>query len=397
MKKFNKIILIVIDSFGIGAMDDADKYNDEGANTFLHIDACMDPFRIPNLMRLGLGNLQAPKHAQTTQTIGVQCALCEQSVGKDTTTGHWEMMGLHTKTPFITFTDTGFPQELIEQLEKESGHIVIGNKSASGTEILKELGEEELASHSKKMIVYTSADSVLQICGHEQSMGLDELYRVCDIARKITMKPQWKVGRVIARPYVGEDKDHFERTPHRKDLSIDPFAPTVLDLLKENKKDVVAIGKISDIFNGNGITKAIHSDSSIQGMEQTIEEMKKNHCGLIFTNLVDFDAKWGHRRDPIGYGKELEAFDEKLGELLDQLEDDDLLIIAADHGNDPCHPGTDHTREKVPFLAYHKHMDHSKTLEEQKSFGVIGMTILENFGIQKNPDMIGVSLLDQLI
>lgn len=397
MKKFNKIILIVVDSFGIGAMDDADEYGDKEANTFAHIDACMDPFLIPNLMKLGLGNLQASKHTPTVQPIGVQCALCEQSVGKDTTTGHWEMMGLHTKTPFITFTDTGFPRELIEQLEKESGHTVIGNKSASGTEILKELGEEELASHSEKMIVYTSADSVLQICGHEQSMGLEELYRVCGIARKITMKPQWKVGRVIARPYIGKDKDHFERTSNRKDLSVDPFEPTVLDLLKENKKDVVAIGKISDIFNGKGITKAIHSESSVQGMEQTIREMKKDYNGLIFTNLVDFDAKWGHRRDPIGYGKELETFDKKLGELLEQIDPEDLLIVTADHGNDPCYRGTDHTREKVPFLAYHKQMDYSKTLEEQKSFGVIGMTILENFDIQKTSSMIGVSLLDQLI
>lgn len=395
--KYKRIFTIVIDSFGVGAMYNAKEYGDEGTNTFAHIDENMDPFIIPNLMKLGLGQIQKPVHAIINENpIGYYGKMNELSVGKDTMTGHWEMMGLHITEPFITFTENGFPEELIHELEKQTGHIVIGNKAASGTEILNELAAQEIQSNAKKMIVYTSADSVLQICGNEEIMGLDELYRCCQIARDITMKPEWKVGRVIARPYIERDGQYI-RTSHRHDYALSPFNKTVLDLLKENKKDVIAIGKIEDIFNGNGITQSYHSNSSIHGMEQTLEVMKKDFTGLCFVNLVDFDAKWGHRRNPVGYGKELEAFDCKLELVLNELKEDDLLIICADHGNDPTHTGSDHTKEMVPLMMYSPSMKESSPLEIQDSFGTIGMTILENFEIPKLSFHIGHSILKNLV
>lgn len=395
--KYKRIFTIVIDSFGVGAMYNAKEYGDEGTNTFAHIDENMDPFIIPNLMKLGLGQIQKPVHAIINENpIGYYGKMNELSVGKDTMTGHWEMMGLHITEPFITFTENGFPEELIHELEKQTGHIVIGNKAASGTEILNELAAQEIQSNAKKMIVYTSADSVLQICGNEEIMGLDELYRCCQIARDITMKPEWNVGRVIARPYIERDGQYI-RTSHRHDYALSPFNKTVLDLLKENQKDVIAIGKIEDIFNGNGITQSYHSNSSIHGMEQTLEVMKKDFTGLCFVNLVDFDAKWGHRRNPVGYGKELEAFDCKLELVLNELKEDDLLIICADHGNDPTHTGSDHTKEMVPLMMYSPSMKESSPLEIQDSFGTIGMTILENFEIPKLSFHIGHSILKNLV
>lgn len=395
--KYKRIFTIVIDSFGVGAMYNAKEYGDEGTNTFAHIDENMDPFIIPNLMKLGLGQIQKPVHAIINENpIGYYGKMNELSVGKDTMTGHWEMMGLHITEPFITFTENGFPEELIHELEKQTGHIVIGNKAASGTEILNELAAQEIQSNAKKMIVYTSADSVLQICGNEEIMGLDELYRCCQIARDITMKPEWKVGRVISRPYIERDGQYI-RTSHRHDYALSPFNKTVLDLLKENQKDVIAIGKIEDIFNGNGITQSYHSNSSIHGMEQTLEVMKKDFTGLCFVNLVDFDAKWGHRRNPVGYGKELEAFDCKLELVLNELKEDDLLIICADHGNDPTHTGSDHTKEMVPLMMYSPSMKESSPLEIQDSFGTIGMTILENFEIPKLSFHIGHSILKNLV
>ena len=395
--KYKRIFTIVIDSFGVGAMYNAKEYGDEGTNTFAHIDENMDPFIIPNLMKLGLGQIQKPVHAIINENpIGYYGKMNELSVGKDTMTGHWEMMGLHITEPFITFTENGFPEELIHELEKQTGHIVIGNKAASGTEILNELAAQEIQSNAKKMIVYTSADSVLQICGNEEIMGLDELYRCCQIARDITMKPEWKVGRVIARPYIERDGQYI-RTSHRHDYALSPFNKTVLDLIKENQKDVIAIGKIEDIFNGNGITQSYHSNSSIHGMEQTLEVMKKDFTGLCFVNLVDFDAKWGHRRNPVGYGKELEAFDCKLELVLNELKEDDLLIICADHGNDPTHTGSDHTKEMVPLMMYSPSMKESSPLEIQDSFGTIGMTILENFEIPKLSFHIGHSILKNLV
>ncbi len=389
--KYRRIFTIVIDSFGIGAMDNAAEYGDTGCDTFGHIADKVPEIKIPNLIRMGLTQLHpAPvlTSPQPSDRIGKYARLNEKSNGKDTMTGHWEMMGLEIKTPFQTFTDTGFPKELIEALEKETGHRVIGNKAASGTEILDELAEEEIKTGA--MIVYTSSDSVLQICGNEETFGLDELYRCCKIARELTMKPEWKVGRVIARPYVGKKKGEFKRTANRHDYALKPYGKTAMDALKEAGFDVISIGKIRDIFDGEGITQAIRSKSSVQGMEQTIECLDQDFTGLCFTNLVDFDALWGHRRNPQGYAEELEKFDVLLGQFLEKMNEDDLVIVTADHGNDPTFKGTDHTKERVPFLKT------SGRIDDQNCFAVIGATIADNFGAAMPKGTIGTSVLEQL-
>ncbi len=395
--KYRRIFTIVIDSFGIGAMDNAADYGDTGCDTFGHIADKVPEIKIPNLIRMGLTQLHpAPvlTSPQPSECIGKYARLNEKSNGKDTMTGHWEMMGLEIKTPFQTFTDTGFPKELIEALEKETGHRVIGNKAASGTEILDELAEEEIKTGA--MIVYTSSDSVLQICGNEETFGLDELYRCCKIARELTMKPEWKVGRVIARPYVGKKKGEFKRTANRHDYALKPYGKTAMDALKEAGFDVISIGKIRDIFDGAGITQAIRSKSSVQGMEQTIECLDQDFTGLCFTNLVDFDALWGHRRNPQGYAEELEKFDVLLGQFLEKMKEDDLVIVTADHGNDPTFKGTDHTKERVPFLAYSPSMKTSGRIDDQNCFAVIGATIADNFGVAMPEGTIGTSILKQL-
>lgn len=395
MKQQKRVFLIVIDSLGIGVMPDGEKFGDRGVNTLGHISESVETFRIPVLQKLGIANLTKLRQVPAVENaIGYQAVLREQSNGKDTMTGHWEMMGVETRTPFQTFTEHGFPRELIEELEKKTGHKVIGNKSASGTEIIEELGEEEIATGH--MIVYTSADSVLQICGNEETFGLEELYRCCKIARELTMKEEWKVGRVIARPYVGKKKGEFERTSNRHDYALKPPIRTALNVMKENGLDVISVGKINDIFDGEGITEAYKSNSSVHGMEQTIALADKEFHGLCFVNLVDFDAKWGHRRNPEGYAKELEMFDEKLGILLEKLREDDLLMITADHGNDPTYTGSDHTREKVPFLAYSRSMEGNGRLPEQGNFAVIGATITDNFGLSMPEHTIGTSLLSSL-
>lgn len=395
MKKYNRVFVIVMDSLGVGPMPDSPDFGDIDVNTLGHISEAVESFRIPNLQKLGMANIIPLKQVPPVEKpLAYYTKLKEQSLGKDTMTGHWEMMGLKVTTPFQTFTETGFPPELIEELEKRTGRKVIGNKSASGTEILEELAEEEIATGH--MIVYTSADSVLQICGNEETFGLEELYRCCEIAREITMKDEWKVGRVIARPYVGKKKGEFCRTSNRHDYALKPYGKTALDALKAAGLDVISIGKIKDIFDGEGITEAQKSKSSVHGMEQTIETAGKAFRGLCFVNLVDFDALWGHRRDPRGYAEEIERFDKKLGELLEVLREDDLLIITADHGNDPTYTGTDHTREKVPFLAYSKSMNGSGALPEADTFGVIGATVADNFGVKMPEGTIGESLLKQI-
>ena len=329
-----------------------------------HIADSVDHWEIPNLQRLGLANLHPLKGVgPVSQPAGYYTVMNEESCGKDTMTGHWELMGIKTVKPFVTFTETGFPRELIEELEKRTGHKVIGNKSSSGTEILDELAEEEIATGH--MIVYTSADSVLQICGNEETFGLDELYRCCEIARELTMKDEWRVGRIIARPYVGKKKGEFKRTSNRHDYALKPTGKTALDALKENGYEVISVGKIRDIFDGEGITKAYKSKSSVHGMEQTVDIIRDEEFeGLCFVNLVDFDALWGHRRNPEGYAREVEMFDVKLGEALADLREDDLLMITADHGNDPTYSGTDHTREQVPLLIYSKKFEGAGRLEE---------------------------------
>ncbi|MBQ8816002.1 MAG: phosphopentomutase, partial [Lachnospiraceae bacterium] len=308
--------------------------------------------------------------------------------------GHWEMMGLHITKPFQTFTDTGFPPELIAELEKRCGKRVIGNKSASGTAIIEELGEEEI--NTGAMIVYTSADSVLQICGNEETFDLENLYRCCEIARELCMRDEWMVGRVIARPYVGKKKGQFKRTSNRHDYAVKPYGQTALNALKDAGYDVISIGKIVDIFCEEGITEAYKSKSSVHGMEQTIEMAGKDFKGLCFVNLVDFDALWGHRRDVEGYAREIEAFDKKLGELMEVLGEEDLLILTADHGNDPTYTGTDHTREKVPFIAWNKGYEKGGSLPDQDTFAAVGATIADNFDVDMPEGTIGASVLDLL-
>ena len=394
-KKYKRIFTVVIDSLGAGEMPDAASYGDAGTDTLGHIAANVEELKIPNLQKLGIANLKDLAGVTPVETpVAYYGKLREASNGKDTMTGHWEMMGLHITTPFKTFTETGFPKELIDELSKRTGRTIIGNKSASGTEILDELAEEEIATGH--MIVYTSADSVLQICGNEETFGLDELYRCCEIAREITMKDEWKVGRVIARPYVGRKKGEFKRTSNRHDYALKPYGRTALNALKDAGLDVISVGKIFDIFDGEGITESNKSKSSVHGMEQTIEIAKRDFEGFCFVNLVDFDALWGHRRNVKGYAQELEKFDIKLGELLGELKEDDLLIITADHGNDPTHTGTDHTREKVPFLAYSPSMKEAGELEEADTFAIIGATIADNFGVEMPEGTIGHSILDKL-
>lgn len=396
VKKYKRIFTIVIDSLGAGAMPDAAEYGDAGTDTLGHISESVDSFVIPNLQKLGMANLHPLKQVEAVENpLAHYGKLREASTGKDTMTGHWEMMGLHITKPFKTFTDTGFPPELIAELEKRTGHKVIGNKAASGTAILDELAEEEIATGH--MIVYTSADSVLQICGNEETFGLEELYRCCEIAREITMKDEWKVGRIIARPYVGKKKGEFKRTSNRHDYALKPYGRTALNALKDKGYDVISVGKIADIFDGEGITESNKSKSSVHGMEQTMEIAQKDFTGLCFVNLVDFDALWGHRRNPEGYAQELEKFDVKLGELLPLLREDDLLIITADHGNDPTHTGTDHTREKVPFIAYSPSMKENGQLPESDTFAVIGATIADNFEVDMPAGTIGYSVLDKLV
>lgn len=392
-KTYKRVFVIVLDSLGVGRMADSDQFGDYDVDTLGHIAARAEHLIIPNLQRWGMANLHQLKGiAPAERPLAYYTKLNERSAGKDTMTGHWEMMGLQTTKPFITFTETGFPRELIDELEKRTGHRVIGNKAASGTEILDELGEEEIRTGN--MIVYTSADSVLQICGNEETFGLQELYRCCEIARELTMKDEWKVGRVIARPYIGRKRGEFRRTANRHDYAVKPFGPTALNALKDAGYDVISVGKINDIFVGEGITEAFKSKSSVHGMEQTIEIAQRDFYGLCFVNLVDFDALWGHRRDVNGYAGELERFDLKLGELEKTLREDDLVILTADHGNDPTYTGTDHTREKVPFLAYTPLMKTPGPLPEADTFAVIGATVADNFNVSMPEGTIGHSILN---
>lgn len=395
MKLYKRIFVIVLDSLGIGEAGDSVAFGDVGVDTLGHIAQSVQGLKIPHLVTLGLANLHPLEGITAAEhPMGRYMKLSEASAGKDTMTGHWEMMGLHVTTPFQTFTEKGFPQDLIEELEKRTGRKIIGNKSASGTAILDELAEEEI--REGHLIVYTSADSVLQICGNEETMGLDNLYHYCEIARELTLQDKWKVGRVIARPYVGKKRGEFKRTANRHDYALKPIGRTALDALKEDGYDVISIGKIFDIFDGEGLTQSNHSESSVHGMEQTLEYVKKDFTGLCFVNLVDFDALWGHRRDALGYGRELERFDEKLGLLLPLLKEDDLLILTADHGNDPTYTGTDHTREKVPFLSYSPAMRSGGDLGEADTFAVIGATVADNFKVAMPEGTIGHSVLAQL-
>lgn len=383
---FKRIILIVLDSAGVGEAKDAKKYDDVGTNTIKHAIESAN-VELPNLKKLGLYNLLYDNH---DDVMGYYTKANEVSNGKDTLTGHLEMMGVITEQPFKTFLNTGFPKELIDELEKRTGRKVIGNIAASGTEIIKDLGEEHMKTGS--IIVYTSADSVLQIAAHEDVVPLDELYKICEIAREITLKPEWKVGRIIARPFVGE-VGNFTRTPNRHDYALDPAYDTVLNYLNNANLDVISIGKICDIFNYSGINKYTRTTDNYDGIIKIEEEMKNSFNGLLFANLNDFDSKYGHRRNPIGYANALKEFDDNLPNIIDLLRFDDLMIITADHGNDPTYKGTDHTREHTPILVYSKKFKNNGYIDELNSFSDIGATIADNFNV-KSPH--GESFLNKI-
>jgi phosphopentomutase len=379
--KFKRVITIVLDSVGVGAAPDAAKYDDLGSDTFGNIAKAVGGLNMPNIASLGMGNLHPIQGVEpSVSPLGYYGKMAEASAGKDTMTGHWEMMGLFIEKPFQTFTETGFPDDLIDELIKRTGHNIVCNRSASGTEVLDEYGEQHMKTGD--MIVYTSADSVLQIAAHEETFGLDELYRCCQIARDLTMAPKWLVGRVIARPFIGPRAGEFKRTSNRHDYALKPYGKTALDHLKEAKYDVISVGKIVDIFDGEGVTEYYKSKSNHHGMQTTIDLLDKDFTGLLFTNLVDFDALWGHRRNPAGYGNELEQFDVQLKELISKMKEDDLLVLTADHGNDPLHHGTDHTREMVFQVYYSPSFKGSGLLPVSDTFADIGATITDNFQVK---------------
>ena len=389
---YKRIFTIVIDSVGCGEAPKSYLYGDKNVNTIGNLARAVGGINMPTMQKMGLGNITDIMGVKPTNNpIASFGKMDELSNGKDTMTGHWEIMGLEVKTPFLTFSEHGFPKELVDELEKQTGYKMIGNKSASGTAILDELGEEHMKT--KALILYTSADSVLQLAAHEETFGVEELYRCCKIAREITMKSEWMVGRVIARTFIGNPTDGYTRTPNRHDYALAPFGKTVLNTLKDNDLSVIGIGKISDIYNGSGITESHRNLSNHHGMEQIINFAEKDFTGLCFLNLVDFDAAYGHRRDPQGYAKCLEEFDVQLAEFLEKITEEDLVIITADHGNDPTAPGSDHTREYVPLVVYRKN-GKNINLGTRTSFADIGATIAENFNLEA-PE-IGTSFLNEI-
>lgn len=386
---FKRIHLIVMDSVGIGEAPDAEKFGDKGSDTLGHI-AKDTGLIIPNLEQLGLGTLCPLEGVESvSDSQGYATKLEEVSVGKDTITGHWEIMGLNIKTPFRVFPN-GFSDDLLQKIEEFSGRKIVCNKPYSGTAVIDDYGEHQMKTGN--LIVYTSTDPVLQIAAHEEIIPLDELYQICQYVRDITKDDPYKIGRIIARPYIGEP-GNFIRTSNRHDYALDPFGHTVLDSLKEAGKDVIAVGKINDIFNGKGITEFVRTKSNMDGVDQLLNFMRKDFIGISFTNLVDFDALYGHRRDPVGYAHAIEDFDLRIPELLDAMAEDDLLMITADHGNDPTFPGTDHTREYVPLLVYSKKMKGQGSLP-QGYYSDISATIAENFEVESTKN--GESFLNLL-
>ncbi|MCF7925890.1 MAG: phosphopentomutase [Candidatus Izimaplasma sp.] len=389
---FKRVFLIVIDSVGCGALEDADQFGDVGSNTIKHISEAAGPIHLPTMEKLGYGHLTEINGVDPiNNTIGYYTKMKEVSNGKDTMTGHWELMGLKIDTPFVTFTETGFPDALIKELEQKTGRKIVGNKAESGTVIIEEYGEHQLKTGD--LIVYTSADSVLQIAAHEEKIGLDELYKACEIAREITLKDKWKLGRIIARPFIGDSKGNFKRTANRHDYALKPYADTTLNFLEDKGFDVVAFGKINDIYDGEGITESYRQSSNKEGMENFINYAKKDFHGLAYLNLVDFDALYGHRRNPEGYKDALEEFDGQLTTLIETLGEEDLLMVTADHGNDPTFAGTDHTREYVPLLVYNKQIGNGE-LDIRETFADIAATLSDNFNVKMPP--YGSSFLKKL-
>ena len=391
MSKNRRVIIIVVDSAGIGEMPDASDYGDEGSNTIGNTAQAVGGLNMPNCQRLGLGNLaNIPGIPPVSRALGAFGKMLEASTGKDTTTGHWEFMGIILKEPFSLFPE-GFPINIIDEFKRRTSRGVLGNKPASGTEIIHELGREHEASGD--LIVYTSADSVFQIAAHEEVIPVEELYSYCEMARAILNESEYKVARVIARPFVGKWPE-YTRTPNRHDFSYPPEDRLVLEELVDNGVPVYAVGKIYDIYEGHGITEYVKTRNNDEGMTRTIEYLQKVENGLIFTNLVDFDMKYGHRNDPAGYARALEEFDERLPEIMSAMRPEDILFITADHGCDPTMPSTDHSREKVPLLAYGMQLKENSNLGERRSFADLGQTVLEIFGLEQMPN--GESFFDKL-
>lgn len=388
-----RVILIVLDSLGVGALPDAEKFGDKGSHTLDHVWKANEKLNIPNLKRLGFGNIEGVKElGKEEKVIGAFGRSMEKSIGKDTVTGHWEIAGVVLDKPLNTYPN-GFSDEILNEFMKKTGvKGVLGNKVASGTAIIEELGEEQLKTGFP--IVYTSADSVFQIAAHEEAIGLDKLYEMCEVARKMLVGDNC-VGRVIARPFLGTKANNFKRTSNRKDYALDPFGKTILEYIEESGKSTAAVGKIEDIYNGKGITDAVHIKGNMDGVDKTLEYMDSIDEGLIFTNLVDFDMLYGHRNDPKGYGKAIEDFDSRLEEIYSKLRDEDMLIITADHGCDPTMPGTDHSREYIPILAYGKKVKPGVNIGTRKTFTDIGKTILDYLDIKN--DLNGESFKDLII
>lgn len=391
MERFDRIHLIVLDSVGIGEAPDAADFDDIGSDTLGHIARECGGLNMPNMAALGLSNIREIEGVPAAdKPRAYYTKMQEASNGKDTMTGHWEIMGLYIDTPFRVFPD-GFPDELIQRIEEKTGRKVIGNKPASGTEIIEELGEEHVKTGA--LIIYTSADSVLQIAAHEDIVPLKELYEICEFCREITLEDPYMLGRIIARPFIGE-VGSFKRTANRHDYALKPFGRTTMNEMKDAGLDVIALGKISDIYDGEGITKAVRTVSNMDGMDKMVQTLGESFKGLSFLNLVDFDAVYGHRRDPKGYGQALEDYDRRLPEVFEKMTENDLLIITADHGNDPTYKGTDHTREYVPLLVYSPRFTEGKELPLRKTFADIGATVADNFGV-KLPEH-GTSFLNDL-
>ena len=388
--RFKRVFLIVCDSLGVGEAQDAVNYGDIGANTLKHINDKHNLF-IPNLKKLGFLdtiNMNEDDDVEAYYTIARP-----NNKGKDTLNGHYEIVGLRNEVPFKTFTEHGFPDELIKEIETQTGRKVIGNCAASGTEIIKELGEEHIKTGA--LIIYTSADSVLQVAAHEAVIPVDLLYKYCEIIRNITTRDEWKVGRIIARPFIGNNKDNFKRTGNRRDFALKPPTKSILNKLSDKGLSVISVGKIYDIFDGEGITKKLTSHSNKEAVDKVLEVMNKNFTGLCFANLNDFDTLYGHRRDSLGYANAIEELDVEIPMMLNNLNNDDLLIITADHGNDPTYSGTEHTRENTPVIIYSRVFREPKNLPIMSTFADIGATIADNFEV--DPPMIGESYLDKLI
>lgn len=376
-----RVILFVLDSVGIGALPDAEKFGDPGVHTLGHIVKGCSGLQIPNLEALGIGNIEGVSMIPGAPGPAAAFGRSEEaSDGKDTTTGHWEMAGLYMPEPFNTYPQ-GFPSHVIDAFESQTGRKALCNLPASGTQVIEDFGPAHMATGNP--IVYTSADSVFQIAAHEEVVPLAELYRMCEIAREILMGKD-AVARVIARPFVGKPGS-FERTSNRRDYSLEPHEATVLDLAQKEGLQVRAVGKIWDIFNGKGITHEVHTTDNQDGVEKTLAWLQEDFEGILFTNLVDFDSKYGHRRDIHGYGKALEDFDRRIPELLNALKPEDVIIFTADHGNDPAYKGTDHTREYIPILVIGNGIVPGAAIGTRKSFADIAATISELLGIPATP------------